>query len=134
MIKRFGIFIAAAFAVAGSGHAADPQNIHLRIENASEVSIRCVMVLAHFVTKDMPPIPSGSSYTTTLIRDPDQGTLSYGSFDDHPMMLENLLCGSLSDWTTTSRDLPILNLRSAEATRFHFQCTLQDERLACATR
>ena len=135
MTKWIGLFFIVALiinlATVSQTRADDGQLVELQIENYSEEPIRCVMILAHFVTRTLPPIPTGDTFRTTLERDPVQGTLSYGSFGDHPMMLENLLCGTLSDWTGTSRDLPIVTMRSEPSTRFNYRCTLVNNRIAC---
>ena len=107
------------------------QEVQVSIQNQSDESIRCVAVLAHFVTRTLPPIASGQVQAFTLVRDPTAGTLSYGSHGVHPMMLENLLCGTQSDWTASSRDLPLLTVRSDEARRFDFRCALADGVVAC---
>jgi len=114
--------------------AEEVQPIQVRIENATGETPRCVAVLAHFVTRTLPPIPSGRAREMTLERDPKTGTLSYGSHGDHPMMLENLLCGTVPDWTASSRDLPVLNMRSGAAARYDYRCTLSGETVACVPR
>ena len=103
--------LAALLCVVAGGalRAAEAETIQVRIENATGGAIRCVAVLAHFVTRTLPPIPSGQVHEMTLERDPKTGTLSYGYHGIHPMMLENLLCGTVPDWTASSRRMSWTN-------------------------
>ena len=133
---RLPLVLAAMICVVAEGalRAADAETIQVRIENAAGGPIRCVAVLAHFVTRTLPPIPSGQAHEMTLERDPKTGTLSYGYHGIHPMMLENLLCGTVPDWTASARDLPVLSMRSGAAVRYDYRCTLSRETVACAPR
>jgi hypothetical protein len=133
---RLPLAVAAVLCLAACAApgAEETQPIQVRIENATGEALRCVAVLAHFVTRTLPAIPSGRAHEMTLERDPKTGTLSYGSHGAHPMMLENLLCGTVPDWTASSRDLPVLSMRSGEAVRFDYRCTLSGETVACVPR
>jgi len=115
-----------------AGEAGDSaESLSLRIENATQSDVRCVAVLAHFVTRDLPPVGSQHEIEFMLGRNAEDGTLSFGSFGNHPMMLENLLCGIASDWTATARDLPLSALRSEPGRKFLFRCSLQNSRVIC---
>ena len=113
--------------------AAQPETetVKLRIENADAQAIRCQAILAHFVTRSLPEIAAGGAQEVILERDPGQGTLSYGTSDGRPMMLENILCGRVADWTETARDLPLQALRTGTASRFAARCRLRDGRTTC---
>ena len=140
-VRRGGITAAVAFcAVLGiapvcAGEADDGmESLSLKIENATPFDVRCVAVLAHFVTRDLPPVGSQHDIELKLGRNADDGTLSFGSFGNHPMMLENLLCGIASDWTATARDLPLSALRSESDRQFLFRCSLRKGRVICERR
>ena len=130
MTGLHGFFLACALCIAAANEGRQP--IQVRIENATGEPLRCVAVLAHFVTRTLPPIPGAGAIQVTLERDPEAGGLSYGSHGKNPMMLENLLCGTEADWSATARDLPILPLRSGEARNFNYRCGLLRAAVNCA--
>ena len=125
--------LALTIALLGCEAAPSPRGepLHLRIENDSTEPIRCVAILAHFVTRPLPAIPETGSIDLTLRRDRQDGSLSYGSHGTEAMMLENILCGSDSDWTTSARDLPLQRLRSEPASRFTYRCALEAAGMTC---
>ena len=133
MIRVRALFLAATLCLSVGPAVADTQPVQLRIENATGEAIRCVAILAHFVTRTLAPIADGEIREVTLGRDPSDGSLSYGSHDGDPMLLENLLCGAVSDWAASSRDLPILKLRADEALLFDVRCALDRRKLACSS-
>jgi len=128
-VAFFAAFGSAPVFAGGTGD--EREKLSLKVENIAAAEIRCVAVLAHFVTRDLPPIGSGRETEFTLRRNLDDGTLSYGSFGDHPMLLENLLCGVTSDWTATVRDLALSAVRSDPKRQFFFRCGLQKGQIVC---
>lgn len=135
MVRGLMLTALAASLVLSSGAAAgEPggpsQPIDLRIENHSRQAIRCVAVLAHFVTRDLAPIAPGASLRTTLLREPATGTLAYGSHAAVPMMIENLLCGTVAAWTDSYSDAPLLAIRSDPDVVFQVACD-DGPRLRC---
>ena len=105
----------------------DGREVRLAIENASGDRLRCVAVLAHFVTLALPAIPAGGRLELALWRG-DDGSLAYGSSGGRAMLVENVLCGTDSRWTAI--DLPLLALRTGNSRRF--RCAGTGEALACA--
>ncbi len=103
----------------------------LAIENATGEGLRCVVVLAHFVTRDLPAIAAGARLEIAFERG-DDGSLADISSGGRAMLVENLLCGTDSRWTATARDLPLLALRSGGIRQHRFRCTLAGETLVCA--
>ena len=132
MIRARALFLAATLCSSAAPAAADAQPVQVRIENTTGEAIRCVAVLAHFVTRTLSPIVDGETREITLGRDPNDGSLSYGSHDGDPMLLENLLCGTVSDWTASARDLPILQLRGDRAIQFEVRCALERRKVLCS--
>lgn len=105
----------------------DGRELQLAIENAGGEGLRCVVVLAHFVTLALPTVPAGGRLELALQRG-DDGSLAYGSGAARAMLVENVLCGTDSHWTAT--DLPLLALREGSSRRF--RCAGTGEALACA--
>ncbi len=113
--------------------AASEEPITLTIENQTAAPLRCVAVLAHFVTRDLPEAAPNQALTVTLERNLSQGTLAYDKHGSIPMMLENILCGDAARWDDTRADLPLLALRSDPAPRFIMTCR-NGEGLTCRLR
>jgi hypothetical protein len=115
-------FFAACSPLQGPQEPALPGEIALSIHNNSQDALRCVTVLAHFITRDLPILQPGESLGITLGRDRGDGSLSYGDHGGKPMLLENILCGGTTDWTASRQDLPLKALRTAPADRFRVTC------------
>jgi hypothetical protein len=119
-----------AMLAAAPACAADSASIALTIRNAGDAPLRCVLVLAHFVTKDLPAIPRGGAITLAMERDADLGTLSQRRRDGRVMMIENLLCGASARWDETRGEVPLLALRGVTPARMATACRIAT-RLAC---
>jgi len=104
--------------------------VRIALANVTDADIRCIAVLAHFVTVDLPVIPAGDSYRFTLVDTPDGG-LAMAHRDMGAMMLENLLCGLHGDW---SRSVTNTDLAAAAGHDRTFRCSTQGDRLACRTQ
>ena len=117
-------------ALASCGHGGDPGAVRLTVENASGTDIRCVAMLAHFVTADLPVIASGATHHLVFKR-LRGGGLAFGAHDGEPLMIENLLCGTDSAWSASVQDLPLLALRSDEHKSLSFRCVSDGNRLDC---
>jgi hypothetical protein len=125
---RYGT-VALGAAIAAPA-AAEPASIELRIRNAADVPLRCVLVLAHFVTIEHPALPPGATVSVVMQRDAAAGTLAIPRADGRAMMIENLLCGAAGRWDETRGEVPLLALRGATPARMTTACRI-DERLAC---
>lgn len=128
------IYCLAACGHGRSDSGIDPDNlqdIEVRIDNAATGPIRCIAVLAHFVTRTLPYIPAGGTGVIVLGRHGDDGSLSYGAREGRPMMIENILCGLDSDWSATMADLSIQTLRSGSSSRHGIRCALAGSKLSC---
>ena len=105
------------------------RELRLVIENAGGEGLRCVVVLAHFVTHALPVIAAGARLEIALRRGGD-GSLAFAPDGGRAMLVENLLCGVDSRWRATVRDLSLLALRSGNDHRF--RCAPAGQTLACA--
>ncbi len=102
-------------------------SVRIALINATHADMRCVAVLAHFVTVDLPVIPAGDTYRFTLV-DTADGGLAMAHDVMGPMMLENLLCGLDEDW---SRSVVTTDLAAAAGQDRTFSCLTDGDRLAC---
>ena len=96
----------------GLAAAADePVVVSLKIENGmANGALRCQLVLAHFVTVGLAPIPAGQRLAVALTRDA-AGALFYQAGEGPLMAIENVLCGRDDDWAATRQDLNLTTLR-----------------------
>lgn len=130
MREALAVTLAAAACVSLAGPARGDDSPHearrtvqVSLANRTPAPIRCVAVLAHFVTRDLGPAAPGERLRIRLERGPD-GALAFGRHGASPMFVENLLCGTVTDWQRTARDVPLQALRSGPGRSFVFSCTL----------
>ncbi len=74
-------------------------------------ALRCQLVLAHFVTVALEPIPSGQTMVLELLQKPEDRTLLYKRDDGPLMAVENILCGLDDDWAATRENVNLAILR-----------------------
>jgi len=108
----------------------DSGPVDLELRNAGTETLRCVTVLAHFVSLPAAEVAPGKTWTSTFHRTGESGTLFVLRDDGREMMVENLICGTSDDWDTTRGEVPLLDLRSTPADRVMFSCRIAS-RLAC---
>ncbi len=101
--------------------------VRIALANVTDADIRCVTVLAHFVTVDLPVIAAGDTYRFTLAETADGG-LAITHRDMGPMMLENLLCGLDAHW---SRSVATTDLAATRDQDRAFTCSIDGDRLDC---
>jgi hypothetical protein len=122
---------------AGEEHvAAEPEGfapVAVAIRNDTGGTLRCVVVLAHFVTVDVAPLAPGQALTLALDRDAGSGALGYGSHAGQPMLVETILCGLDGRWAATRFDLPLTPIRSGDAESYVADCVAA-EGVACTLR
>ena len=109
------------------GQAAEPSGpsapVRLEIVSATATSrLACQLVLAHFVTQDIAPIPAGGETTIALERDLDDGTLIYRHDGGRRMAVENILCGVANNWQATRADLNLATLRGGQRASLRIIC------------
>ena len=110
-----------------SGQAVEPTGpsapVHLEIVSATATSrLACQLVLAHFVTQDIKPIPAGGETAIALERDLDDGTLIYRHDGGRRMAVENILCGLATNWWATRANLDLAALRAGQHARLRIIC------------
>jgi hypothetical protein len=120
------------------GRAVEPSGpsapVRLEIVNATGASrLACQLVLAHFVTLDIAPIPAGHETAITLRRDLDEGTLTYQQGEGRRMAVENILCGIADNWRATRNDLNLAELRAGHRANLRIICDEQTS-LSCTAR
>lgn len=124
----------AAFAAVSMMHplaAGEPDQVQLTVRNLAGMPLRCVVLLAHFVTLERPLLPAGAALSLVMQRDSAAGALWLQRADGRRMMIENLLCGAADRWGETRGEVPLLPLRADTPPRMETMCRI-DGRLTCS--
>ncbi len=113
------------------GSETDTVPVRLRISNAStDVSLRCLLSMAHFITRDISPIAEGDYIDVNLLRGVKSHTLYYRENSTPLMAIENIYCGMDQAWAETKGNLNLAALRSKNKINHHVICT-SDDGLIC---
>lgn len=121
-----GLNLVPTSAVSANDPIAD---VRLIIENTAKQPIRCIAIVAHFLTKDIGRIAANGkkSIGFELYQD---GGLAQGSFKGKAVFIENLRCGADVNWTKTSADIPLDLLREDDVDTVNAHCTIAN-RVTC---
>jgi hypothetical protein len=91
---------------------AQDASVSLALRNDGGNAIRCVLMLGHWVTRDVPRLAPGATTTVTMSRQPEDGALYFLRSDGRRrLMVETLLCGDDSRWWETRAEIPLDALR-----------------------
>lgn len=104
-------------------------DVRIVIENSANEPIRCVAIIAHFLTKEIGKIDSGRKVAVGYTLHED-GSLSQGHYKGKAVYIENVRCGMDTDWTRTAADIPLDLLRSKMVTSLSAVCNVED-RVSC---
>jgi hypothetical protein len=130
-MRRAAVAACAFVYCSGAAPAGEPQSVQLIVRNETGMTMKCVLVLAHFVTLEH-AVTAGANISIVMQRDVVAGTLWLPRPDDgRPMMVENLLCGAADRWSETRGEVPLLPLRGDTPAQMVTICR-PAERLACA--
>ena len=116
-MKALARFVLAAFVLTAAPLQAaerygDRVPVRLRLSNeAVNMTVRCQIVLAHFVTLADYRIVPGASRELELQREESSGALIVSRDDGRPMAIESIYCGLDGRWDETRADLPLNGLR-----------------------
>lgn len=112
--------------------ADDPAPIVLEIANeTASYVLRCQLVLAHFMTRDLKAAAPGKTLEVDLLREGATGTLLRSDLDGRLVPVENVFCGADVDWVATRNDLDLTRLRAGDLRRLRIVCADRNG-LSCA--
>lgn len=109
---------------------AEVRGIKLELDNSGDRALRCVVVIAHFMSEDLEVVAPGVKVVVALEGDSTDGSLFLRSADGRRKPIENILCGALDDWSSTRGEVPLLPLRSSSTSEVHLTCHVEG-RLRC---
>ncbi|MHA1600324.1 MAG: hypothetical protein ACTSW2_05820 [Alphaproteobacteria bacterium] len=97
--------------------------VSLRIENGSEnAGLRCQLVLAHFMTRDLAPAAPGRVIEIDLLRNLATGALWFAGAEGRLVPVENVLCGTGDDWAASRNDINLTPLRDGSTPHLQIIC------------
>jgi hypothetical protein len=119
------LLIAGLFGASGCAPApVQPQDdaVTIRIRNDGARALRCVLLLGHWMSRDLGAIDPGAAQALAMTRDARDGSLFILSADGHRMMIENLVCGSADAWAETLGQVPLTSARESGAPALWTSC------------
>jgi hypothetical protein len=105
-------------------------SITLRIANVGTEPLRCVVLFGHWVSLDAGVIAVGASQSVAMMRRASDGSLYVARSDGRPMMIENVVCGTVSAWAETLGQIPLLAVRTSRGGVLSTPCKV-GERVIC---
>ncbi len=102
--------------------------IHIR--NDGGQALRCVLLLGHWMSRDLGAISPGATHALAMTRDARDGSLFVLSADGRRMMIENLICGAVDAWAETLGQVPLISVRESGAPARWTSCRAEG-RVAC---
>lgn len=106
-------------------------SVTLTLRNDGAAAVRCLLMLGHWVTQDVPVLAPGAATTLALLRQPEDGALYLLRADGRRrMMVETLVCGDDARWWETRSEVTLQPLREG-APHLDAACRLE-QRLSCA--
>jgi hypothetical protein len=109
---------------------ATDDSIALRIANVGTEPLRCVVLFGHWVSLDAGVIAPGASQSLTMMRRASDGSLYVARSDGRPMMIENVVCGTVGAWAETLGQIPLLAVRTSSERALSTPCKV-DKRVIC---
>lgn len=92
------------------------------VNETTRAVLRCQLVLAHFMTRDLAPTAPGQALEIDLLRETASGTLLRSDLDGRLVPVENVLCGADDDWMATRNDVDLTGLRAGSLRRLRIVC------------
>jgi hypothetical protein len=103
----------------------DPNPVYVSITNFhSSESVRCQLVLAHFVTYDPPVLLAGETLVIPITLEQHNSTLFLVD-SGSPMAIEDLFCALDSAWSDTRLELSLAPLQSSTTPHLIFSCGIE---------
>jgi len=125
------IALVAVALLPGVGRAGGPDEeaVTLSIANESPQPLRCTVLFAHFVSKDVGTIAPRAEVALSMFRRKNDGALWIPRADGRRMMIETIDCAALS--AEMHGQVPLLSVRASHHLRYRSSCR-QSSTLVCA--
>lgn len=124
----------AASLVSACAAAPDDRPVNLQLTNTGTEPLACKIIYGHWVERDLGPLAPGTTFDIAL----RQATADHALFvnrDDmqRRMMIENIVCGRLTDWRETTGQVDLTRPRQQTVSYLEATCAAPAEagRVAC---
>lgn len=81
----------------GACHLPDTE-VRVTLQNDSDQTLRCLLVFAHWMTEELPPLLAGERTQISLARQSADGAIYRLRSSGQRALLENISCGFDADW------------------------------------
>lgn len=120
--------------LAACATASEDRPVIVQITNTGSEPLGCKIVFGHWVEHDMGPLAPGTTFDIAMIQATKDKAL-YITRDDgqRQMMIENIVCGRLSDWRGTQGQVDLTTARQRPISHLEATCEapLEAGRVAC---
>ena len=118
------LLVLLAVALSSAARAQDRLDLEIRNLNRTD-EIRCIVLLAHFFTLGAGTAAAGARLSLTFERLPAGSGLTLRNGAGRPMLVENLICGIVGDWSANRAEVPLDSLRAAGTASARADCVSQ---------
>jgi len=112
----------ALLPAAAPASAPDDEPVVLAIVNEMPEPLRCTVLFAHFVSKEIGTIAASAEISLSMFRQKTDGALWIPRTDGRRMMIETVECGAAALWAETRGQFPLLPVRAGREVRYHSSC------------
>lgn len=100
----------------------DEDAVTLSVANETREPLRCTVLFAHFVSKDVGIIAPRAEVSLSMVRQGNDGALWIPRADGRKMMIETIDCGAAALSAETRGQVPLLSVRASRHLRYHSAC------------
>lgn len=129
--SRLALALCAGLSMLAGVGSAVAGGVALEIYNRDTHPLRCVVVLAHFMSMELGPVAPGATAVLDVDRVKPDGSLLLLHDGQPPKVIENLLCGRQKNWAATRGNVSLSEARAAGADRLSTACAVKEQRLRC---
>lgn len=115
---------------------AQDRAVQLTLSNAGGEPLSCKIVFGHWVERDLGELAPGAVVTIDLLQASKDRALYINRYDNQrQMMIENIVCGRLTDWRDTIGQIDLTRARQQDISHLEATCAapVGAGRVACDT-
>lgn len=102
--------------------------VRFQLSNAGSEPLSCRIVFGHWVERDLGKVASGAFVEITLQQAVTDRALYINRYDNQRrMMIENIVCGRLTDWRDTIGQVDLTTARQRDISHFEATCAAPAE-------
>ncbi len=97
----------------------DEDAVTLSVANETREPLRCTVLFAHFVSRDLGAIAPRAEVSLSMFRQGNDGALWIPRADGRRMMIETIDCGAAAEMRG---QVPLLSVHASRHLRYHSAC------------